>query len=201
MRIGLVPMSAKPFHAGHFGLIEIASKENDQIHVFVSTADRSRKNEIPIRGQDMVSIWNKYLLPIMPGNAVIEMISNPVRSVYTFLETENLKTSDNNIFTIYSDLADLSRFPKASMEKYFGNLVSEDLVKLRGVKRSETVNISGTEMRRLLSLGPEGKDSFIQNLPDLLSDDAKASIWNILHKEAPNTQSESLLRYFIREQL
>ncbi len=53
MRIGLVPVSAKPYHIGHHALVTRAAEENDQVLLFVSTSDRKRKGEVPILGADM----------------------------------------------------------------------------------------------------------------------------------------------------
>ncbi|MDB4337487.1 hypothetical protein OAA09_00555 [bacterium] len=85
MNIGLIPMSAKPYHAGHHKLIQIAAKENDRIFVFVSLTGRGvkkvkdptdgrtikngarkievvKKGETPIFGSDMQFIWENVLL-------------------------------------------------------------------------------------------------------------------------------------------
>ena len=42
-------MAAKPYHAGHDGLVRIAASENDEVLLFVSTSDRTRKGEMCIR--------------------------------------------------------------------------------------------------------------------------------------------------------
>ena len=54
--IGLVPMSAKPFHEGHMALIRKAADECKQVIILVSTSDRARKGEITIYGEDMKMI-------------------------------------------------------------------------------------------------------------------------------------------------
>ena len=36
MKIGLVPVSAKPYHAGHHALVELAASQNDKVLLFVS---------------------------------------------------------------------------------------------------------------------------------------------------------------------
>jgi hypothetical protein len=90
MKIGIVPMSAKPFHAGHNSLIRFAAgielldelvnlgfaeQENDKVNVYVSYSSRgvkkrSRKGvkfeepipgEAPVFGKDMEYIWNNIL--------------------------------------------------------------------------------------------------------------------------------------------
>ena len=55
--IAIVPVSAKPYHAGHDGLVRIASKENDEVHLLVSITDRSRPGEMKIDGGTMFGIW------------------------------------------------------------------------------------------------------------------------------------------------
>ena len=60
--VGLVPMSAKPFHEGHMSLIRKASDECKSVIVFVSTSDRKRKGEITIFGEDMKYIWENILI-------------------------------------------------------------------------------------------------------------------------------------------
>ena len=92
MRIGIVPMSAKPFHAGHNALIKFAAghelleplvklgfaeQENDQVNVYVSYSSRGVKKrtrkgvkyedpipgEAPVFGKDMEYIWDNILTP------------------------------------------------------------------------------------------------------------------------------------------
>ena len=64
--IGLLPMSAKPFHEGHMSLIRKASDECKEVIVFVSTSDRKRKGEISIFGEDMLRIWEDILVKYLP---------------------------------------------------------------------------------------------------------------------------------------
>jgi hypothetical protein len=90
MRIGIVAMSAKPFHAGHNALIKFAAghelleplvklgfaeQENDQVNVYVSYSSRGVKKrtrkgvkyeepipgEAPVFGKDMEYIWDNIL--------------------------------------------------------------------------------------------------------------------------------------------
>ena len=46
MKIGLVPMAAKPYHAGHHELVKMAALQNDKVFVYVSTSDRKRKGQL-----------------------------------------------------------------------------------------------------------------------------------------------------------
>ena len=61
MKIGLIPGSFKPYHAGHDALVRIAAGENDTVLVFSSTADRLRKGEMQLYGADMKQIIDKFV--------------------------------------------------------------------------------------------------------------------------------------------
>ena len=90
MKIGIVAMSAKPFHAGHNSLIKFAAgheileplvklgfskQENDEVNVYVSYSSRGVKKrtrkgisydevipgEAPVFGKDMEYIWDNIL--------------------------------------------------------------------------------------------------------------------------------------------
>lgn len=90
MKLGIIPMSAKPFHAGHNSLIRFAAgielldqlvelgyakQENDKVNVYVSYSSRGVKKrtskgvkfevpiegEAPVFGKDMEYIWNNIL--------------------------------------------------------------------------------------------------------------------------------------------
>ena len=202
MKIGLVPMSAKPYHRGHHYLVTTAANENDKVLLFVSTSDRIKKDQTPIYGEDMESIWKNYLEPIMPSNVVIEYGGSPVRKVFqTLEESENIVASGRMIedtYTIYSDKEDteqnytLGRVNRKTQlppevspaQKYFPNLLNNGYVKFAAEINPEMFmrgqgapDISGTEMRR--KIGAEEFDSFKADLPDL-DDTSKSQIYDKL---------------------
>lgn len=184
--MGLVPMSAKPFHAGHYGLIERAANENDNVIVYVSLSDRKRKGELPIKGETMGTIWRQYLEPIMPDNVEVVYGGSPVRNVYEQLgeESKRFDEDDHDVatYTVYSDTEDLSKnFPERNMEKYAGSLWEAGLLDRKAVSRTSTVNVSGTKMRELLS--SDAVEEFVEYLPDPLSDEARHAIWNMLKNQ------------------
>jgi len=179
MKIGLVPMSAKPYHAGHDGLVRLAAKENDKVKVFVSLSDRKRPGEIPIMGSDMQAIWKGHIEPSLPGNVQVEYVSNPVQAVYKEIGDDNT-SNIGNTYALYSDPTDLAQnFPEKSLIKYGGNLYSRKQIIPRPVQRTDTVDVSGTKMRQFLEAGDE--KSFIKNLPKGVNGKA---IWDILSKSA-----------------
>lgn len=180
-KIGLIAMSGKPFHAGHDGLIRLASRECDVVNLYVSISDRARPGEIPILGKDMVSLWNEVIEPSLPTNVVVTYGGSPVGNIWKLLGAANLATNKDE-FVVYADPVDLAQnFTKELLTKYSGNLFAAGQIKLRAVERSTTVDVSGTQMRRYLELGD--KESFIKFLPDTIDKD---KVWNVLHATAKN---------------
>ena len=119
MKIGLVPMSAKPYHRGHHYLVTTAAKQNDKVLLFVSTSDRNRKGEFPISGKDMQEIWIEHLESIMPSNSQIIYGGSPVRKVYEELERADASNSQDT-YRVYSDPVDTSRnYPESYRQKNF----------------------------------------------------------------------------------
>ena len=110
MKIGLVPMAAKPYHAGHNELVNLAAAENDTVYLFVSTSDRCRKGQIPIYGEDMKNIWCEEIEKVLPKNVIVEYGGSPVRKVIEFLaaaENElNLGKDSQERYSVYSDPSD-----------------------------------------------------------------------------------------------
>ena len=101
MKIGLVPMAAKPYHAGHHWLVEQAAGENDKVILFVSVSDRKRKGELPILGADMVQVWQEELEPIMPPNVEIRYGGSPVQKVYQEIQDAGMDGS-NDVYYVLS---------------------------------------------------------------------------------------------------
>lgn len=166
MKIGLIAMSAKPYHAGHDALIRLAARECDTVNVFVSLFDRRRPDEFPILGKDMERIWNDFIVPTLPPNIVLHFDGNPVRGVYEFLGHEKDGNSKER-YVIYSDPDDIERsFPSRSLAKYTGHLYDTGQLVLEPVHRAETIDISGTDMRKFLDRGDA--EGFRDGLPSSL---------------------------------
>jgi len=196
MNIGLVPISAKPYHQGHHALVELAAAQNDKVLLFVSISDRNRKGEFAISGADMQKIWSDHLEAIMPSNVEIEYGGSPVRKIYELIGVVCDEGSPD-VFTVYSDPSDTaSNYPQAYREKYMEPACSLGQVKFASEENPDSVtrgvgtpDISGTEMRSYLE--SEDITKFAEKLPAGV--DAKA-IFDLLSK---NNQNESILKNYV----
>jgi hypothetical protein len=178
-RIALVAMSAKPFHAGHDGLIRLASAECHSVFLYVSTSDRARKGEAPVLGRDMEHLWREVIARTLPRNVCISYGGSPIGKLW-----QDLGAMDNDVtrdvFVVYGDPGDLAEaFPENRLQRYCGNLLTQARVILRAVERSSTVNVSGTQMRQWLGEGD--KASFIANLPTTID---RERTWDVLRATA-----------------
>ena len=190
-KIGLVPVSGKPYHAGHHSLVSTAAAENDEVILFVSTSDRTRKNEFPIFGDDMKRVWREELEQIMPSNVTIEYGGSPVRKVYMTVEEACASGSSNEIFTIYSDPEDTAQnYPLDSRDRYMEPLCSLGQVVFAAEENPEkftrgagTPDVSGGKLRHYLESGnferfaeymPAGVNA--QNVYDILRSHLKENL-------------------------
>ena len=173
--IGLVPMSAKPFHEGHMSLVRKAADECKETIIYVSTSDRKRKGEITIFGEDMRLIWETILTKYLPQNTRCEYGGSPIRKVYEKLEEGVLPENISNTYAIYTGEEDAGRYSS----KYYADML--DRVFIRTMARGEdTKAISGTLMRGYLSNASQDKFLFLDGLPSEVSDGDKEEIFNIL---------------------
>lgn len=205
-KIGLIAGSYKPYHAGHDGLVRLAAKECDEVHLYVSLSDRKRPGEVPILGRDMEKIWKTYIEPTMPANVIVTYGGSPVGNVWKDVGDAS-EAGSQDTYVIYADPTDIAvNFPDELRAKYASRMEKAGQIELRPVKRSETVNVSGTKMRQYLETGD--KKSFIRNLPARIDGPA---VWDILYatansepKKKPTTKRkkatkvETLLRAYIK---
>jgi hypothetical protein len=196
MRIGLVPLAAKPYHIGHHALVEKAANENDTILIFVSMSDRRRSGEHPIYGWQMQDIWASQIMSILPSNAQVEY-GHPVRSVYEIIENACSINADDT-YTVYSDPVDTAKnYPLQSRQKYMepmctkGQIVFAAEEDPEGLSRGSGMpDMSGTRMRSFLKNG--NFKAFSAGLPAGI--DATYT-WDVLRKQS---QTENLIRACIK---
>jgi hypothetical protein len=143
MNIGLVPMSAKPYHLGHHLLVQFAAlgvlsneikrtegPENDLVLVFVSFSSRGTKKtskgeiplagDTPVYGSDMRYIWKNLLIPNLNLPKNVKFLtpdegipSSPVLSVLNILNAVH-QAKKNDEMTV--------RIPYADVEVDLGDL-------------------------------------------------------------------------------
>lgn len=197
MKIGLVPMSAKPYHAGHHALVTVAAKENDSVILYVSTTDRARKGETPIKGADMYSIWIDQIERILPSNVTTVYGGSPIRKVYDELVSAE-ESESANTYVIYSDPVDTAQnFPETNRQKYFPDMYASGQVLFAAEENPQaftrgvgTPNVSGTSVRD--ALGRCDYDTFVAAMPQGLDTEA------VFKKLCPFKKNENLFRDYVR---
>tara|TARA_A100000164_G_C21734185_1_gene689101 strand:- start:159 stop:767 length:609 start_codon:yes stop_codon:yes gene_type:complete len=194
MRIGLVPISAKPYHSGHDALVNMASRNNDAVFIYVSLSDRIRKGEYPIKGWQMEKVWMEELLKIMPDNVEVIFGGSPVRNIYEYIDDANQESSED-IITIYSDVRDTrNNYSMSARIRYMGEMYQNNQIRFAAEENPEglergigTPDISGTEMRTYLER--KNKTAFVENLPGGIN---KENVWNILSQESKKEEEVNL---------
>ena len=203
MNIGLIPMAAKPYHAGHHALVEMAAGSNDEVLLYVSISDRKREGELPVSGADMKKIWDEEIEKILPGNVTAVYGGSPVRHVYDVLGNAEEKLVagdyDGHVYTVYSDPVDTaSNYTEASRQKYFPTVEAQGFVKFAAeddpaafTRGEGTPDVSGTAMRSALQSCDI--ESFRTGMP---ADINVENVYNILCNK--NSMDEAILRSLIQ---
>ncbi len=181
-RIGLIPISGKPYHAGHHYLVTHAADENDVVVLYVSLADRKRAGEFEIFGNDMEEVWRQELEKVMPPNVKVEYGGSPVRNVYETINTAALSNSSNT-YVVYSDPTDTKlNYPQENRDKYMQPLYEKGQVIFAAEENPEAFSrgegspdVSGTRLRQALQ--DNDFDEFAGGMPPGVDTE---NIWNIL---------------------
>lgn len=208
MNIGLFPLAAKPYHAGHHAMVEAAAAQNEKVILFVSTSDRKRKGEFPILGGDMMKVWKQEIEKALPGNVEVRYGGSPVRNVYQELEQAEAAGSQD-VYKVYSDPTDTSRnYPEKYRQKNFPELYANGQVIFAAEENPEaytrgagTPDVSGTKMRS--SLDSCDFNAFKAGMPDGVNSE---NVYKILcgkdpYEGRPDPTNEALIRSFIRNVL
>lgn len=171
LTIGICVIAGKPYQKGHDYLIRTASKECDQVLVFVSTLDRVRKGEMKISGLAMQKIWRDFIEKTLPSNVTVTYSANPMTSAYKELQTAE-ENDELCKFIIFSDEVDLNaNFADTKLQRLFPKLLGNSMLEKRPVSREDTSGISGTKMRAFLAQGDIA--SFTKGLPISIRSHAK----------------------------
>jgi len=196
-RVGLIPVSGKPYHAGHHYLVEKAAAENEEVILFVSTSDRIRKGEFPIYGADMQRVWQEELEGIMPGNVRVEYGGSPVRKVYDTIGAACEIEGAEETYVVYSDPSDTAQnYPDKNRDKYMQPLCDQGQVVFAAEENPQAFtrgagspNVSGTKLRAALE-----EDKFDQFASGMPTGVGAQNIWNILKKVNEGRRKFSLAK-------
>ena len=172
--IGHVGGAFKPFHAGHYALVEQALKDGcSEVRLYVSP---SKREEVTI--EQMRVIFETILMPSFKFPCKVQFSeSSPVKDILV-----NLKFMDGESYRhlVYSDETDAKRFSPQQVTKFSPTLVTRGLVESRVVPRADTLNgVSGTKMRECLRVSAL-KQTFMGGLPHILDDSQREKVWDIL---------------------
>jgi hypothetical protein len=174
-KIGIIPMAAKPFHAGHDMLINQACQQCDITVVFVSVCEREE-----LSSAIMLPIWKSHYLPGLQkkyGDKLIIVFSSSPFLDATQLIKNHAKIEHEVFF--YGGVDQLGNDDSSKINEWKVKYLDRDLsITPVGISRISTNGISGTLMRQYLLTGE--KTAFVNNLPNWLSPAEKSRIWNLL---------------------
>lgn len=190
-KIGIIPMAAKPFHAGHDALLRRAAADgNEFIIILISKGGRE-----VLKTEDMIPLWRDYFIPGIEreygDKVIIKFVDSPGREAM-FLCKDMIENGQATV-RYYGDEADAKTRVSDILEK-FPNLKGRLLPV--GVSRSGTEGISGTAMRDYLTRGDQ--KSFIENLPQWLTSKQKSNIWQGMKKLNADSLRENLIKNYVR---
>lgn len=183
-QLGLIPMSAKPFHAGHYHLVKKAVTECSSVKLFIGTGNRNKGVGKSISGEKMLYLWRIYFERYMPEKNNIEFIYEgvPVRNVYEELDKLKKENVDLKV-AIYSG-NEIEKNGKSLIWNRYNKIINDpywnkkiDFISVERGKEGSP-DISGTQMRNYLS--KYCKDQFFSGLPDYLCEEQKLNIFNLL---------------------
>lgn len=183
-QLGLIPMSAKPFHAGHYHLVRKAVTECSSVKLFIGAGNRNKGSGKSISGEKMLYLWKVYFSRYMPEKNNVSFVYEgvPVRNVYENLES--LKSENSQIKVAVYSGNEIEKNGKTLIWNRYNKLINDpywkDNLTFVSVKRGEegSPDISGTQMRSFLS--GYRKEEFFKGLPDYLDNEQKLNIFNLL---------------------
>jgi hypothetical protein len=201
-KIAIIPMAAKPFHAGHDSLIKRAFEDGCQAAiVFLSTGGRDE-----ISAEDMIPLWRRVYIPgisrVYGKNVSIRFTDSPVRDAALF--AKNFAKNEGVQVLVYGGVdGEGSNEAQQRVDMILAkNPELSNKITPVGVSRSETGGISGTAMRGFVT--SDDFDSFINNLPSWLDAKDRRLVWDTLRKvyaKGASATVESFIRKIVKESL
>jgi len=178
MKIGLVPGSFKPYHAGHDALVRHAASHNSVVFVFYSVSSSKESVRDGLTGEKTSKIIIDYVEKSLPHNVQMIPSTVPVSSVWEMLQKAEKSNLLDDIFTVYSDEVDILKYDKKSFLRWLPNLYTRNQIFAQGLKRGvQTPDVSGTLMRQYIAAKDFKK--FSEMLPPSIKKHSK-SILDIL---------------------
>jgi hypothetical protein len=193
--LGIFIVAGKPIHAGHWEMIKKASSECDEALILTSASGRDE-----IKPGDMIDSWKAILEPQFHkdfSNATLIMTSDSPVQVAIGKMRQLKHVVDKFVF--YSD--DVDAAGKYEITKLRGMVKDPAMIEKlqqRAIPRSETVQVSGTDMRGFLI--KDDKASFDKFCPPTLAQEMKDKYWSIL-KGAHGPIKDSRIRSILRMML
>lgn len=176
--VTIFPGAFKPYHKGHDRVVRLASMQSDKVLLIVSGGDREKPGELPVLGQTMKEVWQKYIIPTLPANVHVEFADNPVSRAYESLRNLEKENPSQQVNMLAGD-EDIGRFRQEALAIEAPELASKGLINIMPVPRFG--GVSGTDMRSFLALGDRSK--FINGLPDEIAKSFGGEIFNMLRKD------------------
>lgn len=178
MEIGIIAGSFKPFTSGHMFVLDKAVKENKEVCLFVSTTDRIRKNEYPIRWKQMEIIWEQFILPFLSPKIKVFYYPNPLAALIDHLKIVNADHKNKNKYTFYADSNDVNHMENDRIKITLSRIISNNQLHTSSINRETNINVSGTMARQALSENNNIK--FIAMLPEYQQKPYGELIFNML---------------------
>ena len=191
-KIGLIPISAKPYHKGHHMQIQHAAERCDHVYVYISPTDRKRTGELPILASSLKSYWQEHIIPNLPDNVTAlstgfaafglnyHPLPSPVSAVYAHIE-EKEAAGSKDAFYIYSDATDTAKaFPEKSIIKAAPTLCANGQIRFPGIEDKDNLPriAKGKYVRK--ALADNDFDLFDNMIPDFMPTNAKRSLFALL---------------------
>lgn len=197
-KVAVIPMAAKPFHAGHDSLIKRAVADgNDSVIVLVSTGGRE-----DITAEDMIPLWRDFYIPGISrhyGDKVIIRFSDAPMREALLVAKDLVGRGRRTVVRLYGGIdAEGNNEAQQRVDSILAkNPEMHDRILPVAVERSGTGGVSGTAMRGYIAADDSRR--FMQNLPSWLSKEDKLGIWGAMSSvSSKKLRSENLIRSYVR---
>lgn len=181
--LGIFVVSGKPIHDGHWRVIDLATKECDEVLVLTSTSGRDE-----LQPGVMIDAWRAVLEPQFhrdyPNATLLITSESPFGlAIDKMRELKDIVSE----FIFYADDEDIrGKYSQDRMSAALKDQTAIEKFRPRMVPRSETAQISGTKMREFLK--NNDRENFDSFAPHTLSPEMKERYWKILRNEYGKVQ-------------